>query len=378
MKCRAILFSILLCCFLLSGCWDYRGLNDIDIVTGLAVDKDEDTGLYQLTFEIVDTQAIGDEGGAEAFYVEAQGKTTFDAIRNSKKRLINKLYGGNMQTLVISHQIAKTEGVSGILEELLRDGEPRETMSVVISQEETAKEILLTNGLDSKIISYEIHEMIEEDNRVTASIMNVPLYNAYNAIKGSGNALVLPAMRCVQNGEETVAEGNGIALFQGDILTGFLTAEQTKNYLFAVDKISGGVLSFPVDNPEQSISLEIKNSNTQADVSYHDGQISVSLSVKVKLNVMEMTSQLSLTQAQQRKKLEQLTEEYLEQSILAFLKEVQQQQKRDIFGFGRLIYQKYPDLWRSMEENQIDFFPDALINVTAEAVILSSGVLKDY
>lgn len=71
------------------------------------------------------------------------------------------------------------------------------------------------------------------------------IISRYNAIKGTGNALVLPDMRCVQNDEETVVEGSGVALFQGDRATGFLTPKQTKFYLFVVDKIEGGVLSFP-------------------------------------------------------------------------------------------------------------------------------------
>lgn len=376
MKRMLCLISAVFCCVLLSGCWNYRGLDEIDIVTGIAVDKEDE--LYRLTFEIIDTQISGKKEGPAVLYVESQGETLFDAIRNSKRKLINKLYGGNMQTFIISRQIAQTEGVFGVLEELLRDGEPRETMSVVISQEETAKELLLTKGLDSKIVSYEIHEMVEEDSRVTAATINVPLYDAYNAIKGTGNALVLPAIRCVQNEEETVAEGNGIALFQGDRLNGFLSPEQTKFYLFFVDEIKGGVLSFPVNNSDESISMEIKHSRAKTNVSYHDGQITVSLSTKVKLNVMEMKSHLTLSETGQCEELERLTEEYLQKSLRDFFKEVQLQQKRDIFGLGRLIYQKDPRLWRSLEPTWDELFQNAVIHVKADVAILSSGVLKDY
>lgn len=378
MKRLTILFLMMLCLAPLSGCWDYRGLNQIDIVTGIAVDKDEASGLYMLTFEIVDTQTGGEEGGPAALYVHAQGETLFDAIRNSKKKLINKLYGGNMQTLIISRQIAQTEGVSGILEELLRDGEPRETMSVVISQESTAKELLLSKGIDSNIISYEIHEMVEEDSRVTASTISVPLYHAYNAVKGTGNVLVLPALRCVKNEEDTVAQANGIAVFKGDQLIGFLTPAQAKLYLFVVDEVKGGVLSFPIRDPDQSISMEIKGSRTKTKVDLRDGQLTVSLSVKVKLNVMEVKSQLSLSQAQQREELERLTEDYLQKNMTDFFQEVQQRYQRDIFGLGRMLYQKEPDLWRSIEPEWSRYFQDASFSIKAEAEIISSGVLKDY
>lgn len=310
--------------------------------------------------------------------MQAEGPTLFDAIRNSKKRLINKLYGGNLQTLLISRQVAETEGVAIILEELLRDGEPRETLSVVVSQEETAAEILLTKGIDSNIIAYEIHKMIEEDGWTTASTKNLPMYKAYDVIRGIGGALVLPAVRTILNNEEVVAEANGIALFQGDRLVGFQSPENTKYYLFIVDEIRGGVLSFPVSHPTERVSLEIKGSKTQASVRHVGGQLTIDLNIHTKLNVMELKSQLSISQAEQREALEQLAAQVLRDQISAYFRETQAQTKIDIFGFDRLLYKQAPDTWRAVEANWDALFQSAVLNVTVQADILSAGVLKDY
>lgn len=377
---RKILYVVLaaLCCLSLTGCWNYRGLNDMDIVTGLAVDRDMETGLYQLTFEIANTQEAEGDGEVEAKYVESEGETLFDAIRNSKKRLINKLYGGNLQTLIISNQIAKKDGVSGIIEELLRDGEPRETLSVVISQEDSAREILLTDGIDSKLIAYEIHDMIREDSKVTASTKDLPLYQVFSATRGTGKALVLPVVRCIQNGEDMVAEVNGIAMFEGDRMIGYQSPENTMYYLFIVDELDGAALSFPVANSDESISMEIKKSKTKITVSYKDGQITVNLNVKVKLNIMELKSQLNVSKAKERAQLESLTEDILCQHISTFFHEIQTQTGRDIFGLGRLLYQKQPDVWRSVENDWQELFQKASLNVEVTAEMISSGVLKDY
>lgn len=369
---------IILFCTFLSGCWNYKGLDDIDIVTGLAVDKDQSTGTYQITIEILDTQTSGKEGEISTKYIYAEGETIFDAIRNSKRRLINKLYGGNMQTLIISKEIAEKEGVSIIIEELLRDGEPRETMSVVISQEDTAKAILLTDGLDSNIISHEIHQMVKEDNKVTASTINTQLYQAYNSIKGEGKALALPAVHLINNIDKKVAEGNGIALFKNDYLQGFLSPRDTMYYLFIVDKIKNGVISFPIENSEESISMEIKGSKTNTKVSFNQNTLYVDVSVRVKLNIMEVKSQLEILNSDERDKLESLTEEYLEECITELFKKVQSQNKIDIFGLGDLLYKKDPDLWRKLEVNWDELFQDASIEVKIQTDIISSGVLKNY
>lgn len=363
-------------CILLTGCWDYRGLDTLDIVTGVAIDKDAQSGDYLLTLEIVDTKNTTEE--IETLYVESRGETMFNAIRNSKKRLINQLYGGNMQTVVISRQIAETEGVDRVLEQLLRDGETRETLTVVISQEETAGEILLTKGLDSKIISYEIHEMVIEDSKFTMSTKDLAMYKAYEAVHGVGNALVLPAIRHVQNTGQTVAEVNGIALFHKDRLIGFESAKNTALYLFIMNEIEGGVLSIPGESSDNLMSMEIKQSKTKLDVEMKDGRVHISVRIKPKLNVTELSAQLNISNFQERNELEAWIDKVLEERITSYFQYVQATLKTDIFGLSNRIYQKNPNLWREIKDDWDIWFQNATLEVQVQANILTAGVLKNY
>lgn len=371
-------FLCLVCLLLCSGCWNYRGLDTIDIVTGVAVDRDAETGEYLLTFELVDTQGDGDKGEVQAKYVESRGLTLFDSIRNAKMRLINRLYGGNMQCLIISKDIAETEGLLSVLEEFLRDGEPRETMSIAISQQETAKEILHGKGIDSHIISYELHDMIREDNEVTASTKNTPLYMAYNAIKGEGNSLALPAVRCIQNEGETVVEVNGIALFREDRLIGFESAADTMQYLFVVDDVDGGVISFAVTNPSDSVSLEIKSCSSKTQVAYENEQLIIQIQIDVRMNVMEIKSHFNISNSKERRALERRVEEVIQEQVTKFVQRVQQEYKTDVLGLGGMMYRENPSLWRSLRGDWDTVFQNAGIQVAVQADVVSSGVLKNY
>ncbi|MEW8986820.1 MAG: Ger(x)C family spore germination protein, partial [Bacillus sp. (in: firmicutes)] len=65
MKLR-VAFSLLGCVFMLAGCWDRIELNDVSIVTGLAVDKGENSK-YRLTLEVVNaSQFSKNQMGGEA------------------------------------------------------------------------------------------------------------------------------------------------------------------------------------------------------------------------------------------------------------------------------------------------------------------------
>jgi len=370
------LASFVFICVILTGCWDYRGLNTLDITTGMAIDKNMETGEYLLTIEVVDTTNTTEE--IETWYVESQGETLFNAIRNSKKRLINQLYGGNMQTVVISRQIAESEGVGSALEQLLRDGEPRETLTVVISKEETAAQILFTKGLDSKIISYDIHEMVIEDSKLTTSTKDLPMYKVYEALHGVGNALVLPAIRCVQNDGETIAEIDGIAIFRNGLLIGFESAKNTAPYLFMMDEVKGGVFSIPEQSSGHLMSMEIKDSQTKLDVTMKDGQVHIRAKIKTKLNITELGPQQNISYYKDRNELETWIDKVLEERILAYFQYVQTDLQTDIFGLGNRIYQKDPKLWREIEKDWDIWFQNATLEVEAQTDILTAGVLKNY
>ena len=70
---------------LLSGCWDYTSLDEITIVSGMAIDQSEDKKGYHVSLEIFDTTESNKEKIKTAI-IESNGITLFDAIRNAKKK----------------------------------------------------------------------------------------------------------------------------------------------------------------------------------------------------------------------------------------------------------------------------------------------------
>ena len=48
--CLFFIIAILIC----GGCWSYRGLDKLSIVSGFSIDIDKETGLYKVSYQIVD------------------------------------------------------------------------------------------------------------------------------------------------------------------------------------------------------------------------------------------------------------------------------------------------------------------------------------
>ncbi|HWS41704.1 MAG TPA: Ger(x)C family spore germination protein [Pseudoflavonifractor sp.] len=376
-KKSACMLLTLLCLLHLTGCWNYRGLNEMTVVAGMAVDRDPKNGKYLLTFEFVDISTPVKERGASGELIQSEGETFFDAVRDAKRRLSNKLYFGHNQIVVLSREIASSEDVVSLLDWLLRDGECRETLYVAISQGETAREVFDVDGADQKLVSYKLQMVIREDKRVTGSTLPVELYELYEVSKSPGRELALPAVHRVESGEELVTEINGMAVFRKEKLVGFLSPEDAKYYLFAVNRFENGVLPFhDPESGEARGTLEVGKSKTQYDIEVEGGE--VKLIVKPKLTVFMgelMETDVKLDVA----KLDEITraaEKELEEKISGVIRKIQTEFQSDILNFGNLIYKRNYALWTELEDTWDEKFPTLKVEVRVDINVSNSALLS--
>ena len=365
MRCRII--AVILLCPLLLGSCDYHRMDKMNIVAGIAVDKNESNDSYLLTLEVVNTALVGEDKNSSSIYIEAEGPTLFEAVLNSKKRLYNRLYMGGARTVIISSDIAENEGISSIIDGFLRNIELRETINIVISQQETARELLVVEGLDVKNVSYEIAEIVEEDQRVDSTSKQVDMYQAYNHMMAPGRELVLPAFHLVLNNEKPAVEINGIALFNGDRLTGYLSPEDTHFFLMLADNKSGGALSFLLDN--RMISTRIYSCIRKISYSYSDGRLTVPVKVSMDISIMEIEgSNVDV------KELEASAEEYLCERILQTLAHLQAMPSGDIIGLGNYIYKTDNKLWQEISGDWPQIFQNADFQISANIHVVNTGL----
>jgi spore germination protein KC len=376
-KKSACILLILLCLLHLTGCWNYRGLNEMTVVVGMAIDKDPKDGKYLLTFEFVDISTPVKERGASGELIQSEGETLFDAVRDAKRKLSNKLYFGHNQIVILSKEIASSEDVVSLVDWLLRDGECRETLFVAISQGETAREVFDVDGTDQMLISHKLQMVIREDSRVTGSTLPVELYELYEKANSPGRELALPAVHRAENGEELITEINGLAVFKKEKLIGFLSSEDTKYYLFAIDRFEKGVLPFhDPESGEARGTLEVGKSKTQYDIEVEGGE--VKLVVKPKLTVfmgelMEVGVKLDVAKLDEIKRA---AAKELEKKISDVIRKIQTEFRSDILNFGNLIYKRNYALWTELEDTWDEKFPTLKVEVRVEINVSNSALLS--
>lgn len=367
---------ILLLLIPLSGCWDYRGLDELTIVTGVAIDKKPEEDIYQLTYEIVDLIESIKEKGPNRKLIESEGKTIFEAVRNAKRRVSNKLYFGHSELIIICEEIARNEDLNVVLDFFFRDSECRETINVVVSQEKTARDIIASEGIGHTVITNEILEILEDDKKITSSILSVELYRLFNIMGAEGKELALPAFHIVQNDGKPTAETNGTAVFKDNKLVGFLSPEESKYFLFIVNEIEGGIFTVASSGQRPDISFEIYNNDTNLSFEYKDEKLKIKIKTTTVVFLGEFMRQFAPLDEKELNALEETAEKELEDKIRNVVKKLQTEFGSDIFGFGNMIYKKDFRLWRQLKDNWDEHFKSLDLEVEADIRIMNTATIK--
>lgn len=358
-----------------SGCWDYKEVDKLSIVTGVAIDLTENEK-YRITFEIVDTQEGGIEKQIKSKLIESEGDSLFDAIRNSLRISSPKLYFGHTNIVIISEQIAK-EGVVDIIDFLSRDAEPRLNIELMVSKEKTANEILSAQSTTAAIRAFEIEQMLKAQENLSKS-PRTKVYQFINDLPCEGIAPVMPALRVVNSAGKKTFALSGAAVFKGDKMLGYLDDEESKYYSFISDKVKRGliVIKDPSETGGVDISLEIYDSETKVKPVYSDGKVSMDIKFKVRAALAEQKGSSKSESGIEVLKIKKAAEKYLESKAAFTIQSIQKKYSLDIFGFGKKIHAEMPQLWKEIERDWTSIYRDMDVNVSASVDIKNRGMLR--
>lgn len=358
----------------LNGCWNYRSLDQLSLIVGIAVDFDKEKNLFNISYESANLAGAEKQGRIAGKVIHSEGKTLFDAARNAKRKEEDKLFFGASHVLVLNQDLVREEGILNIIEWFLRDAECRETVCVAISQEKTAEEILESPEEMKSIMSLTIHDILKEDKDVTGTSPNTKLYEIYNMLYSPRKSAIVPVLRMGKNGEEDVPEVNGAAVIKGEYLVGFLSPEQSRYVLMVENQLSKGLITLSTtDMLGDDLSLEILKCRSKKSYSYESGKMIVKIETTTDVSVAENRANLDMMDKQVIRGIEETAAAKIDQGIKNLVDTLQHELNTDIFGFGEMIYKKDFSLWQQISPGWDELYPSVEVQVSSTVNITSAA-----
>lgn len=357
---------------LLSGCWDYKEINELAIVSGMAVDRNRDNGNFIITAEIVSAQ----QGGFSAEIYESQGKTIFESIRNIILKTGKKLYWSHAKVGIISEDIAR-EGIVSVLDWIERDPEVRSNMRLFISREERASEVFYSYAPIEDNVSFQLEKIIESSENIK-KVPDTDTWEFINDLSSDGISAVLPVVYLVKHKNKTLPQVNDTAVFKGDKLVGYLNGIESQAFLLVKSEVKGGII--PVENiagGEDDVSLEIAGSKSEVKPVYKSGKLKFKIGVEIDTSIGEIEGDMNVIEGEGQIELKEQAEDYIRKNIEGVIEKLQKEFQSDIFGFGKIVNKKLPGYWRRVSENWEEEFSGLDTEVDVNINIIGSATTSE-
>jgi len=182
--CLIIIFSLLA----LSAC-DYMPIDKLAIVTGLGIDKGEDSR-YLVTAEIARMEG-GESGKLEPHIVTGKGDTIAEAISMLGRQAGGRLYTAHCSVVIIGEALA-SENLSDTVKSIYKLPKFSPLASVAVSRNCDANRIMNLKPVMRSLISEEISGIMEAQYDEAGIEPRIHVYEVYSDISG-GRTPALPS-----------------------------------------------------------------------------------------------------------------------------------------------------------------------------------------
>ncbi len=395
---------LLLICFLLTGCYDYKELNTIAILSATSVDYQDNE--YIVTAEAINPQAPDKTTIIQSPFIiyTGKGKTLQEAYRKITVTSSKFLYSNHLQILLLSENVAK-EKLPEVLDFFSRNPSIRTEFNVLMYKSDNPLKIITPINV---ISSSSILDTMNTNTKYLGTSLMVTFNDLLNNYLNPHNEIVLPVIEVI-NQEETSDKNNkenvqtenkednkneeknkgdslentesstvketyklsNIALFKNNKLKGYLTDKESIAFNYLKNNIKNTILTYECE-PNKFLTLEIIDNKVKINNKFNTINISVNLTG----NINESTCKKDINDIKNLKELEKDISLYFSKELTKNITNVQTKYNSDIFGFLDLIYKNDYNHYKKIKNNQ-NYFQDINIKVNSKVNIKSSGNIME-
>lgn len=384
------IYLIILFIFFLTGCWNYRELNDMSLVGALGIDYDETKNTFQLSAQIFKAKKISSNSSSSneespIILYQEEAKTLHEALRKMVFVSSKKLYIGHIDVIIISKEIAENHLIES-LDFLFRDPESRKDFYILIASENKASEILEVLTPLNTIPSASIKETMESNMNYKGNISAVFFDKFLAMLYQEGLEAVIPVITIKNNNEEGTTTENTKAsvakmdleiskeaVFKDNKYLGDLNEKESFGYNLLLGNIKESVFSFPCDE-KNSASIEFLNSKSNIEVKLNKKNVpSAKIEIDIEASISEVNCAINIIDIEGIETIEKNAKKELKKIIFSIIDTSQKKFNSDILGFGEYLYRNENKYWKKNNSKWYEIFPNIKYEVNINLKLSKKG-----
>ncbi|WP_315119452.1 Ger(x)C family spore germination protein [uncultured Clostridium sp.] len=380
---RIVVLLTISTAFLFYGCFGKMELNEYGIVT--MIGHDMENKKVKLNFEVVDPSNRKDKNigsSNRSIFAQAEGTTTFEAIRNATLIFDRKLYFPHAKILMFGEEAAK-DGILKYLDFWNRDYEVNPGTYILVGKDNKSEDLFIESYGIEKLLSNHIEYLIK-NSKYNGKVTPVKLRDLVKQYYSEGSQIYVTGVLSRENNDVKNSDGNyddlnieGLAIFIKDKLAGYLNGFETMGYNFIKNNIKSGVIVSPSEEEYKFYTAKILNSKAKNFVDIKDDKLRINVDVEVSAMINEVMTEDNLREVKDIEKIENLTAEGIKKIIEKTVKKSQEDFKADIFDFYQYAYRYDYSNWVKVKDRWNELYTDGDVVVNVNVKLEKEALLDD-
>lgn len=368
---------------LLSGCYNYRELNELGITTAVSIDyKDNNFYVIAEVINPIKQQDASSSNNSPFINYNSSSSSLQDAFRKVVLESPRQLYAAQLEIIVLSEEVVNNH-LEEVLEYFARDPESRTEIKIIVAKTEDSTKAITLQTLLTSLSSSNIIKSLDLQSKVLGMAYPVTLNELLNMYIDPYLEVVLPSMTLYGNyeiGDEkeniTTSSPKAIVKIDGSTITkdnkilGYLDLEESKILNLINGKLKetiikmnyyDGYIIFEPNRIKVSRELDIKNNIIKIDISGYS-------------KTKEIQSNIDLKDPKEVEKLNKALNMELEKKITDTFNSIREKYDTDVFGFQKLYYRTNYKYFKENCTNWYeDIYPKIKLEVKANVRLYEKG-----
>lgn len=319
------LLILILIMFMTSGCSDYKELNTMSYITGIAMDYQD--GEYLTYYEVMDNKLEGGALTISTYIVSGTGKTRYEAKMNATSKLDKTAYFAHTQILLLSESIIENK-LFDVTDTIMRNPKLNEEILLVMTKDDPKEVFENTSDMFPSASLY-IFDLITTNNYSKNFYINEPFTDFVQKINENKHSPILTSISI--DGDEIITEEAGI--FNDNKLVSYIPTKLTNIY----NGLINSKLQIPLDTELKGDSLE--TATQIKDFSFNVTSSKITIDITAYAELKKSPETIDLNDENSYTDIEEKLEEELHKNVEELIS-ILQQNNSDIFGFEKYYYIK--------------------------------------
>lgn len=383
-----IIIFITFISLLSTGCWNYRELSDIAIITGVGIDKEDSNYKVSLLISNTSDSISSSEVSAKATIITGKGNNISEAFDDARLKSSKDIYVGHISLLLISEEIAK-DGIYDIIDSIFRDPESIKKINLAIVKNTTSNDTLKVLSPLDMFPSQNIILNIENTILTVGTSYNTYVSDFIYKIVNYGIDNIVPTIivegeTAKENSIDQLKETeikkyikiDDLALFREYKLVDYANTMESKIINIINNKATNVTITTKCyKNLDKYIVVKLSDPKTKIDLKIDDNKIKYTFNIKTDALISETNCELELRDEEVIKNITNYTKSELYGTIKKTIKKIQDI-NTDVLGLGNLIYKKNYEYWYKIKDNWQDIYPKVEFDIKIDLNISEKGSLQ--